>query len=401
MEAKKRVLVFVPEFPVLSETFIERELSKLVERGNVDLTVFALKRGTGYISENLIPRVYYKRLGISDILGIIQYIFSNFSKVTKAYKNIGKGPHNKTFLLLKSIGYSLKFEDFHPDLILAHFLSESSTIVMIASKLLDTPFAISAHAKDVTVTHEYVKEKVEQAKFITVCNKAAYYFLQNLLEGKSFENIYLNHHGVDVSRVTKMSLQGAEKPTETLLLAAGRLTEKKGFTYLIEAANILKKRNVSFVCYIIGFGPLYKELSKQISDLELEENVKIIGDEKGISNSNEKILKAMKICDVFAFPSIETNEGDFDGVATLLIEAGVMAKPIVATDAGSTVEFILDKETGLIVPQKQPEALAVAIQTLIKDRDMAVALGENAYEKVLKDFDLDKNIVKLEELLIK
>ena len=72
METKKRVLVFIPEFPVLSETFIERELSELVERGNVELVVFSIKKGIGYLSENLKTRVLYKRLGFTDIFGIFQ-----------------------------------------------------------------------------------------------------------------------------------------------------------------------------------------------------------------------------------------------------------------------------------------------------------------------------------------
>ena len=109
METNRKVLAFIPEFPVLTETFIERELSRLVERGSVDLVVFSLKKGTGHLSENLKTKVLYQRLGFTDIFGILKYTFSHVDKILEIYRDLKPGPHNRLFLILKSVGYSLKF----------------------------------------------------------------------------------------------------------------------------------------------------------------------------------------------------------------------------------------------------------------------------------------------------
>lgn len=397
METKKKVLVFIPEFPVLTETFIERELSKLVDRDNVDLIVFSLKEGSGKVSENLKSRVVYQRLGFSDLFPVLSYIFKNSKQISAVYNGLGNGPHNKTFLILKSVGYALKFSQYKPNIILAHFMSEPSTIAMVTAEILNIPFGISAHAKDVTVTYEYINQKVKEAKFITVCNKSAYYFLLNLLGETNPGNIYLNYHGVDSGRILKAALPEITRPTKYLITAVGRFTEKKGFKYLIDTAAVLKDKKLDFVCHIIGFGPLLGELKKQIADLDLEDQVKLIGGSKGLAN--DETLKMLKVSDVFALPSIQTDDCDADGVANVLLEAGALGVPIVATDAGSTSEFVTDGVTGLVVPQKSIKPLAEAIEMLLTDKSFASDLSKNAYERVVASFDSGVNIVKLEELI--
>jgi colanic acid/amylovoran biosynthesis glycosyltransferase len=270
---------------------------------------------------------------------------------------------------------------------------------MLASEISGIPFAVSAHAKDVTMTYEYVKKKAKEAKFITVCNKSAYLFLLNLLGGKNPGNIHLNYHGVDAKKIENAAASKNKIFDEHLVLAVGRLTEKKGFNYLIDAAKLLKDKGLNFICYIMGFGPLYSTLNDQISKLGLKNTVQILGDTKGLVNSNSEILGFMKISDVFVFPSVQTNEGDSDGLANVLLEAGILNLPIVATDVGSTCEIITDKETGLVVTQRDPQSIAVAVETLLTDKSLASSLAKNAYEKVVKNFDSRVNIIKLEELI--
>jgi len=163
-------------------------------------------------------------------------------------------------------------------------------------------------------------------------------------------NIYLFYHGVDIKNIYE-SVSGSDyRPEKPLILAVGRLVEKKGFKYLIEASKILKDRGLDFTVNIIGSGPLYKDLLSQIEDLDLEENVKILGENKGLSN--EDTLMYFKSANIFTFPSVETAEGDVDGIANVLLEAGIFKVPVVSTNAGSTGELIIDGDTGLVVPQE-------------------------------------------------
>ncbi|MFZ2664603.1 MAG: glycosyltransferase [Patescibacteria group bacterium] len=400
MKTKKKVLVFIPQFPVLTETFIERELSRLVERNNVDIVVVSLSKGEGSISSNLKDKVHYKRLGLLDIPSFLFFFIKNISKI-KSLVNLIEGSFIKRlFLVLKSIGYSRYFSSFKPDLIFSHFMSEPSTIAMVSSKVLNIPFAISAHAKDITVNANNVVKKAELSKFITICNKNALNVLINRVGEEKSANVYLSYHGVDVKKIIKdvdLSGERLEKLDKPLIVGVGRLVEKKGFRYLIEASKILKDKGFEFYVFIIGSGPLYMKLEGQIKELGLVGYVNILGENKGLPNI--KTLRYLSIANIFVFPSIQTKEGDVDGIANVLLEAGAFKLPIVSTNAGSTLELIKDKETGLVVPQGDSVALAGSIEQLLKDKDTCVRLGQGAYIKVIEDFDLDKNVEKLELLL--
>jgi len=414
MDTKKRILVFIPEFSVLTETFIERELAKLAERGSIDLTVFSLARGKGVISEVLKNKVVYDRISIRDIFISFPYIFSNLPRLRKIFLDSKKSlerlednGHDNTkisslklfYLFFKSILYSLKFSEHKPDFILAHFLSSPSTIVMYASEILQAPYGISAHAKDIMVTGEFIREKVQTSKFITICNKNAYEYVLEKAKGLNTSNIFLKYHGIDVPEIIERFENRDFKPEKPLILAIGRLVEKKGLVYLIESADILKSRGLDFEVAIIGSGPLYENLIEEINSRGLQDKVKIIGENMGLSN--EETLLYLKSARLFAFPSIETGEGDVDGVANVLMEAGAFKVPVVSTDAGGVGEIILDGNTGLVVEQRDSVALAEKIEYLLKNEEESKRLGENLHNKVLEKFDLNTNIIELENLLLR
>jgi glycosyltransferase involved in cell wall biosynthesis len=99
-------------------------------------------------------------------------------------------------------------------------------------------------------------------------------------------------------------------------------------------------------------------------------------------------------------PSIETSKGDVDGVPTVVIEAAIAGLPIITTDAGGITDLIVNNDTGIIVPQKDPEALANQIEHLLSHPEIRKSLGMNANKKAGKMFDLDTNIRELENLLL-
>ncbi len=397
---EKKVLFFIPAFPVLTETFIEREIVKLTERGKFEIIVLTLAGDAEKLPEILKNKVYYRRLNLINVLAGLIFLFTQPRLVSKMLKIVESSPRSfldKLYLVLKSFGYAKIFQSYHPDFIFAHFMSESSTIGMLAATALKIPFGISAHAKDVTVNAELVTEKIARAKFVLVCNKNALQHLETLNQHRPSPNLHLQYHGVDFNALEKLDTPNVEKPKNSLVLSVGRLVEKKGHRYLIEAAKILKQRGIQHQTYIIGPGPLYNDLVKKIKEDGVEDCVKILGGDSGLPF--KQIVSYYKNSEVLVFSGIKTEEGDEDGVPNILVEGAVFRIPLVSTDAGSASDLIENEKTGLLIPQKNPHLLADAIERLLFDKQLSGNLAENNYQKAKKMFDLDKNILEIERLL--
>jgi len=399
----KRVLIFVPEFPRLTETFIQREISKLIELDNLDITVFSLQKASGKFLEGVEDHVVYTKLNVVILFKSLLFWGVKFPKrLSKAFKDFVLTPEKSekvSFpLFVKSIGYAYLFSLLSLDHIHANFMSWPSTVAMVASKLLGIPYSISAHAKDVMVEGECFRSKVESAKFISICNKFAYKYCVDHSGVDNPKNVLLQYHGVD-SKTAFAVTSNIEKPTRPLLFNGGsRLVEKKGQKYLIEAARILRDRGYDFEVHIAGPGPLYNDLLAQIKELNLEDCVFIHGEGKGIPF--DVVVAYLKVADIVVQPNINLGSGDSDGIPTFIIESALMAKPVVATDAGSITDLIENEITGLIVAQRDPIAFADAVERVLKDPDLGARLGESAKVRAEQMFDLDKNVKELEKLLL-
>ncbi len=420
---KKRLIYFVPQFPVLTETFIEREVSKLVELGNLDITILSQAPGSGALSENLVDKVHYIRLTVTDcliafckyvllhplrlwhvhtlILGKdnIPYLFNIHTENDERTRLsiLGRFHKSRFIHFLKGIAYTQVFSKFATDHIHSQFLSDSSTIVMVAAKILGVPFSVSAHAKDVFVEGSLVGTKAKEAKFISVCNGNTWKEVVKYANlTKSSGKVKLLFHGIDPSKF--FSVNVPPKPEVPLVFTIARLVEKKGIKYLIEASEILKSRGVSHQVKIGGGGPLYNDLRNMIISKGLLDTVEILGtQDKNVPNNI--VAGWLQVADIYAAPFIVAESGDVDGVPTTVIEAALARLPIVATDSGSMGDLVTS-QTGIIIPQKDSQALADVLEKLIFDRDLRAKLGDVVYKQAVNQFNIERNISELEKLLV-
>lgn len=396
----KKILYFVPVFPRLSETFIEREITKLLELGHLDIHLVAIEKEIEPSSQVVLDRVKYIHLGLFDILAGIRLFLVSPARVLAAYKLAGT--KSKTcspaylYLFCKSVCYAAVFQRYHPDQIHVHFLSNPSTIVMIASKILNIPFSISAHARDIFVDGDLIPEKVVNSKFISICNDYAWKKCIELSGFKNISNVHRIYHGID-ERIFLGSPRITKPNRVTIFPGGTRLTEKKGLIYLIEAARIVKDHGYDFQIDFVGPGPLYEFLQQKTSELDLDDNIIFHGG--GHGTLNKDVIDFYKVADMFVLPSIQTQNGDVDGVPTVVIEAAFAKLPIITTQVGS-ISDLVDSSTGLIVPQQDALAIASAIERLIKDPTLRTTLGERVYGKAIEMFNLNKNIKQLEDLLL-
>jgi glycosyltransferase involved in cell wall biosynthesis len=173
----------------------------------------------------------------------------------------------------------------------------------------------------------------------------------------------------------------------------GRLVEKKGFGDLVDACALLARRGKRFRCLIIGSGPLEAELKARIARLGVADSVQLIG-----PHPQRELAAYLQASAVFAAPSVVGGDGNRDGLPTVLLEAMALGTPCVSTDVTGIPEVVRHEETGLQVPQHRPEALAGALERLLEDGDLRVALAERARALIEAAFDVERNAAALRDV---
>jgi glycosyltransferase involved in cell wall biosynthesis len=142
---------------------------------------------------------------------------------------------------------------------------------------------------------------------------------------------------------------------------------------------------------IAGSGPLERDLYALARRLALGAAVTFIG-----WLPQEEIRARLMTARAVALPSRRAADGDRDGIANILVEAMAIGTPIVTTEAGAAGEIIADRLNGRLVPPDDPDALAGALDELLRSKDTAHVLSRAARATVESRFDAEKNIAALE-----
>jgi len=172
-----------------------------------------------------------------------------------------------------------------------------------------------------------------------------------------------------------------------LVGSVARLHRQKGVADLIQAADPILRGCPEATIVVAGGGPLESRLRKDVVRRGLDRRVLLLGERADAGD-------LMSLFDVFVLPSL------WEGLPLVLIEAAALGKPIVATRIDGTSEVIRDGETGLLVPSRDPGALAEAVLGLLRDPDRARGLGERARKEIPPAFSLDRMIAETEKLYL-
>ncbi len=166
------------------------------------------------------------------------------------------------------------------------------------------------------------------------------------------------------------------RPDQPVIGTVAHLSAHKGHVYLLQAMARLMGRLDDICCLLIGEGKDEARLRTMVSRLGLDRHVRFLG----YRHDGVELIKAL---DVAVLPSLR------EGLGIVLIEAGLLGKPAVASDIDGINEVIVDGETGVLVPPADADALAVAIETLLEDADWARQLGRQARARMEQIFTLD------------
>jgi len=397
-----KIAFILSQFPEMHETFILREFVGLRNKG-WDFKIFSLKRCKDKIIHSqavqFINDTIYGRLSFWEglkcclfrpfrVMKVLGYIFKVYAfapkELVKALYVMGE-----CFYLGKIIK---KYRIYH---IHSHWATMPTTAAVILNELFDIPFSFTAHAWDIFISQRGLAEKIKKARFCITCTNYNKQYLSTLASNKLIANryplddkIHLNYHGIELNN---FSFRGMVPEREKKrLLAIGRLVEAKGFSYLIDACAILKERGVDFECVIVGKGHLKNGLEKKIISKGLEEKVKLVG-----MKTQEEIKELLNSALIFIQPSVIAPNGDRDGIPNVILEAMSIGVGVVASRVSGIPEVVIDKETGLLVPERDGVAIADAVQTFLQKRELYNRCVRNARQLIERKFDAQKNVEQL------
>lgn len=220
------------------------------------------------------------------------------------------------------------------------------------------------------------------ALYVTVSEKDRGMLLRSGIPEDKIELIYNAVDTVSPKIKPNFLHDNFNLPSDALTcLAVGRLVRIKGYDVLIAAMKEAAQEIPHLACVIIGEGEAHEELTRQIETAGLQGRVILPG-----YLPRESILSALASCDIFAMPS------RYEGTPIALLEAGSLACPIIASNAGGMPELVSHEEHALLVPPEDPHALAQALIRLAQDRSLAKRLGESVQKRVRERFSLENQV---------
>ena len=395
--SRPRVAYLVKMYPRFSETFILSELLEL-ERQGVELHVFSLKCPDDGIAHADVTRlrapVTYLPQSLPGLLWAQRRALRRtplrvLSQLIAAVRK-GRLASAKHVLQAGAIAPRLVgggYEHLH-----AHFASGATSVALHASRLTGIPYSFTAHAKDIflhSVRPDDLARKLTPARFAVTVSDYNVRHLQEFANGTPVVRIY---NGLELSRFAPKRVPRDRPP---LVLAVGRLIEKKGFDDLVRACSLLAIAGVDFRCDIVGKGPLEHELRALVKQLGVTGRVRLVG-----PLPRERLIDLYSRAAVLAAPCVVGGDGNRDGLPTVLIEAMAMGVPVVATPVTGIPELVEDGVTGLLAPERDPSALARAIERLLGNEHLAQRLAGAARGRIEESFDLQQNVAQLRRLFL-
>jgi len=402
-------------YPRFSETFILNEILEL-ERQGVDLRIYSLRKpDDGRFHANLArvraPVIYlpeHLRLEPGRVLAAQRAVARanprRYARVLR-YALSSRSPL-AAFKRFWQAGVLVDHLSAQPaDHLHAHFASSATRVAMFAHLLTGVSYSFTAHAKDIflnTVDLDLMRDKMRAARFVVtvsdfnhtyltqVAGQAGRAGLPGIAQTIPADRIRRLYNGIDLTQFEPGAAALPQAKREPLILAVGRLVEKKGFHVLVRACALLRDRGAAFHCDIIGKGPQEAALRALIAELRLAARVQLVG-----PKPQDEIVAAYRYAAVFALPCVVGADGNRDGLPTVLLEAMAMRVPVVSTDLTGVPEIIDDGIAGLLVPQNDPAALADALARLLADPVLRERMGSAARARVERKFDLQKNVAVL------
>lgn len=392
----RKILYIAPALPVLTCTFIYREIFDLREMGfeidtismntpapdRISSEAMGLLRTTLYLDQvperrklgAFIKTMFNKPLPMLRCLGI--FFTARPMQSFQDYRRLG-------YHLIEACYLSYHLQGSKPDHIHSHFIAGATSINMFLSELIGVPFSFTMHASAIWIDPIALKTKLGRCTF---CVSISEYNMHYVLDEYGQEwrpKFNIVHCGIPVADYNQARLKAMPQGSGAVnVLAVGQLMVRKGYLILIEAARILRDGNANVLWTIVGEGYQRPVLEQKIREYELGNFVILEG-----AKPHEDIPQFLANADIFTLPCIIGDDKTRDGIPVSLMEAMAWQLPVVSTNIVGLPELIDSGSDGILVESGNAMALADAIQELADSPELRQRIATAAADKIDREFN--------------
>lgn len=395
MERNRTVYLLLNTFPVISETFILNQVVGLLNKGQNLIVLSLRKPDLTRIHPDFDKYHCKKRLQIIAIpdnkvlrlfKGLLIFLKLLILCPRKALKSINRKEYRTASFSLKNLYVLNHLRGKTIPLMQAHFGPNGLVAAFLKDIGIVEKFIVTFHGSDI---NSYPR-RYGNSVYHTLYDRADRITANTRFTG---EKVISNGGNPQKIRILPVGLscedypeREKEPPLENNwnFLTVGRLVEKKGHIWMLKALAVLKKKGIDhFKWHIVGDGPCKADIQNLATQLDLQQDIIFHG-----SRDAEQVRKHLREAHIFILPSVTSEDGDMEGQGLVLQEAQATGVPVVSTLHNGIPDGVLDGESGLLVPEKDPEALARALETLIESPQLRKNMGREGSAFVRKKYDI-------------
>lgn len=395
IEIEVRIAYFTNTYPRATDTFIQREVKGLRERG-IDVLTYSVRR-TGS-DHDVGPEVVEEKRRTDYLLPVNPFalLLDNIRMVAfrprrylKALRLAWRtsrpgirGHIYQMFYFQEAVMLALRLEKHGVSHIHNHLGDTSGTVTMLASELSGIGYSITIHGPHIFFDplHWALREKVARSRFIACISHFCKSQMMLFTDERDWARFRIVHCGIAPDAYAFSEV----RPVARKLLYTGRLAVEKGIPVLFESLRMLVKDGYDFQLVLVGDGEDRQRLEALSQELGIDNRVEF----SGFRDQNE-VREYLRGSDIFILPSFA------EGVPVSLMEAMACGVPVIATYVGGIVELVEPEKSGLMVPPSDAVSLAAAISRLLDDCSLRRDLAARGREKVVGEFNLDHELDKL------
>lgn len=388
------VAYLVSQYPLISHTFIEREIEGLRALG-VAVHTFSI-RAPGALLSDAMRAEAERTTVLQDSLpgiakaGLRELLTHPGATLASSARALGTGEARaksrvwqlfyaaEAMRLLEALN-TLGVRHIH-----AHFANNGADVARAAiahARRVDPnggwrwSFTMHGPTEFEAVERFDLAAKVSEADAVACISDFTRSQLMRLSAPSDWPKLDVVHMSVDTDRFVPPAEPRAEGPLR--ILDVGRLVPEKGAPVLLDAVNLLTQRGIAVELRLVGGGELDTELTRIIAERGLADRVTLVG-----SVGQDDIVEQYHWADVFCLPSFA------EGLPVVLMEAMATELPVVTSAINGIPELVKDGSNGYLLPPGRADLLAEALDKLAADPELRRRLGNQARTDVIEGFSL-------------